>query len=527
MCILLGLDPANEPASAAHLRGLLALVSPHQARIADKTLKNMRANIGFVLRRYQPRMARGQMGLSPQWQHLRHALPQGQLRYRLSRFIRFCSGEGVAPEAVDDSVFAAFADQLVHGTLVREPHRRLRDTAMAWNTAVAGIPGWPASALAVPSTAQSYVLAWEDLPPGLRADAEAWLGQRAEPDPFAIGGRLRALRPATINARRFQLRQLVSALAHEGYPTASLTNLSVLVDPSVAEIALRFFWERAGRQPTAQTRGLAQVIVTIAREHGGAGKAQIERLRGFLRNLRPRSHGLTARNRERLRQLDDPRNLEALLLLPQRVLDRVGGKAETRQRDALDVQMAVMLELLLMMPIRRANVVRLRIGSQGHLRQARGKAGATHIVIPGDEVKNHRPLEYPLPAPTARLLQLYITHYRPLLMQGASDWLFPGAVPGQPKSLGHVSRQFPRTIRRLTGLDINLHLIRHIGAKLYLDRNPGAYETVRHVLGHAARSTAIDNYTGLEADAALRHYDHVILAIRAGIRQELDHGAQD
>lgn len=93
LCILLGLDPANEPASAAHLRGLLALVSPHQAQIADKTLKNMRANIGFVLRRYQPRMALGQMGLSPQWQHLRHALPQGQLRYRLSRFIRFCSGE--------------------------------------------------------------------------------------------------------------------------------------------------------------------------------------------------------------------------------------------------------------------------------------------------------------------------------------------------------------------------------------------------------------------------------------------------
>lgn len=59
--------------------------------------------------------------------------------------------------------------------------------------------------------------------------------------------------------------------------------------------------------------------------------------------------------------------------------------------------------------------------------------------------------------------------------------------------------------------------MRHIGAKLYLDENPGAYEVVRRILGHKSLSTTVNNYTGLEIEAAVKHFDAVILGIRDAI----------
>jgi integrase len=61
---------------------------------------------------------------------------------------------------------------------------------------------------------------------------------------------------------------------------------------------------------------------------------------------------------------------------------------------------------------------------------------------------------------------------------------------------------------------VNAHLFRHIGAKLYLDAHPGAYEVVRRVLGHRSMDTTTGFYTGLETAAAVRHFDETILRLR-------------
>ena len=49
-----------------------------------------------------------------------------------------------------------------------------------------------------------------------------------------------------------------------------------------------------------------------------------------------------------------------------------------------------------------------------------------------------------------------------------------------------------------TGLVMNPHLFRHLGAHLFLERHPGSYEEVRRVLGHKNIDTTIENYAGLE-----------------------------
>lgn len=143
-----------------------------------------------------------------------------------------------------------------------------------------------------------------------------------------------------------------------GADLSRLRSLADLARPEIAETALRFFWKRAGEKPTSQTSQLAQLVVTIAMQVAGADKAALERLRRYQAGLRPKQHGLSAKNRERLRQLDDRGSLESLLLLPQRVFERVTRQSKPSLRDALDVQIAVMLELLLMMPMRRRNIVR-------------------------------------------------------------------------------------------------------------------------------------------------------------------------
>jgi integrase len=74
--------------------------------------------------------------------------------------------------------------------------------------------------------------------------------------------------------------------------------------------------------------------------------------------------------------------------------------------------------------------------------------------------------------------------------------------------------QITQTVRRYTGLSVNPHLFRHVGAKLYLDHNPGGYEVMRRVLGHTDMGTTTNFYAGLETRNAARHFDEQILKLR-------------
>ena len=359
------------------------------------------------------------------------------------------------------------------------------------------------------------------MPSAFRDDVEAYLARLAGSDPLDIDGPAHPARASTLKTRRFQFLQLASALAHKGYPVEQLRNLRDLTDIAAVRLALQYFIDRAQREKTSQVAGLAALLYSVAAHWCKRPEAELELLRRFRRNLQPTTHGLTAKNRERLRQFTDEHKIIALLGLPPRMFEAIHRKQTLDRTDLADLQVALALEILLMAPIRRANVVGLRIGPDGHIKPRQDRKGTTHIVIGAHEVKNHRPLEYPVPAETARLIELYLARVLPLISDHPGDWLFPGEQPGQHRSFDAFSNQFTRTIRRWTGLTVNPHLMRHIGAKLFLDRNPGAYEVVRHVLGHSQRSTALDHYTGLETEAALRHYDRVILGIREGIAREV------
>jgi hypothetical protein len=74
-------------------------------------------------------------------------------------------------------------------------------------------------------------------------------------------------------------------------------------------------------------------------------------------------------------------------------------------------------------------------------------------------------------------------------------------------------RQITRAVEAHVGARMTPHQFRHTVAKIFLDRRPGEYETVRKMLGHKDLTTTYDCYSGAETQAA-EHFDDVILAAR-------------
>jgi integrase len=181
----------------------------------------------------------------------------------------------------------------------------------------------------------------------------------------------------------------------------------------------------------------------------------------------------------------------------------------TPRRAAVQAQVAVAIAILLIAPMRLNNLRQLRLDR--HLVR-HGKS--LHLVIPGEEVKNAVDLEFEVERQTRALLQWYLDEHRAVLAPAGSQALFPGAVKGA-KDGQSLRVNINKAICKHTGLEMNPHLFRHLAAKLYLDRHPGDYETVRRLLGHTSIETTIRFYAGFETKAATKHYQDVVIGLRA------------
>ena len=154
--------------------------------------------------------------------------------------------------------------------------------------------------------------------------------------------------------------------------------------------------------------------------------------------------------------------------------------------------------------------------------QLRSRHGRWSIAISGAESKNSVPIEALLPVESGRLLDIYIADYRPLLVVGRSDWLFPGREAGRPKSRDMLRLQLIAGVAAYCDLVIHPHLFRHIGAKSYLEGHPGAYGVVQLALQHKSMGTTVQNYCGTEGAHALAHLDAHVLKLRARADSKAD-----
>jgi hypothetical protein len=108
-------------------------------------------------------------------------------------------------------------------------------------------------------------------------------------------------------------------------------------------------------------------------------------LRAICKRLDSGKTGLTQKVRDRLRQFDDWVNVHAFVNLPQRIAARHRGRVHPSCADAFEVQSALAVDILRLVPMRIGNLSRLDL-DRNILRTRTN--GVTHFVMPAGEVKN-------------------------------------------------------------------------------------------------------------------------------------------
>jgi hypothetical protein len=143
-----------------------------------------------------------------------------------------------------------------------------RILARLWNTGIGQIDGWPGVRLMEPPVKPAVGPAWEDFSEGLRADVERELTRLTEIHRNKDGQRSRPCKPSTLMTRRRELVAAARMAVKIGIPIESLTSLSAVVHPDIAEKIIDGYWRKDGEVPTTYTINLICRFVGLAHENG-------------------------------------------------------------------------------------------------------------------------------------------------------------------------------------------------------------------------------------------------------------------
>jgi integrase len=304
------------------------------------------------------------------------------------------------------------------------------------------------------------------------------------------------------------LRVAASALVHQGVAPESIRSIADIVTLERFKLILRFLLDRHDGQTSPQVAQMAAFLKGVGKHWAKADDLVLFQMQKVASRLSTGRRGLTAKNRERLRPFDDPQTVALFLGLPQRIRREVEKDSRAPKLKAVLAQSAAAIALLQAVPLRVGNLA--NIDMRKHL-IARGKR--VYLVVSEHDTKNGEPIDFELPATTVDVIAWYIREYRPHLVRAPTDALFPGEGSG-PKVAYGLGPQIKATVFRFTGLQVNSHLFRHAGAKIFLDQRPGQYEVVRQVLRHRSIETTTSFYAGAETRSAGAHYAAVIDKLR-------------
>jgi integrase len=516
-CEAIALPPQDVPADTSWLQPRLARLRPAARGLSDKTWSNIQSNARSGLLRFgvvQKRISR-KSDLSPAWWSLWDTvLGSGDrsLPFSLSRFVHFLNRLGVEPEAVNDAHAAAYREALALNELRRSPDASMRAATRAWNLAVRRIPEWPRQTLSVPSLRRTIRIDPEKFPAKFREDLDRYIHDLAHPDPLGEVARLKPLRPASIAQYRTMLMRFASELVHAGMDIAEIDSLSALVRPKNAERGLRQILARNSNKPTQGAADMAFLLVSVGRNHVKLGEADQQALAKMAVHLSGKSSpGLSRKNRERLRPFDDPGTVRRLLLLPVKLLAR----AETAKTKGQAIRLreeAIAIAILQALPIRRENLGKIHL--EANLQ--RMGDGRVFLVFHEERVKNSRAIEFELPSDVVAMIADHVATRAPEACPPGTLWLFPRRDGSGPIRLTYLATRVQDRIAKEIGLKVNMHLFRHIAAKILLEARPGQYEVVRRLLGLSSLSQTLSYYAGFEAGTATQLFADILERARRG-----------
>jgi integrase len=511
-CQMLGVAPEHLAADIRSLADRMNTLNAPQARITQKTLVNLRSNTLAAIRMATPKPSR-RAPLTPDWQALFERLPNKMLSRGLSRLVHFLSASGISPHQVDDASIALFMHHVRTQTFHSKPNDLHRRTVGYWNRALTAVVAWPQNHLTVPSyRPPARTLPLAAFPVSFAKEVQAHLSWLAGHDLFCQNPPPKPCRPRTVDLRRKHILLAASALVRSGIAPQSIQGLADLVTVDAVKAILSGYLGNRNSEPSQFVRDLAGTLIQVARHWLRADPSHQQQLSDLRRRLGPDRVGLTQKNKETLRQFNDPENVRLLLDLPQRIYRRAARLRSSQPgRAAVQFQIALAIDILLAAPLRMHNLVALKLDQ--HLVRPHGRRGVMHIVIPPDEAKGGEILEYSLPDHLADSLDRYLRDYRPLL-NPKSQHLFVN-TKGKSKAQATLAQQINETIHKDIGLTITPHQFRHVAAKLIIDHQGPEFELVRQLLGHRSVKSTTNFYAGVQSLAAGRVYDKIIQGIRA------------
>ena len=441
-------------------------------------------------------------------QEARRLLDQAPDRHTRSQgvgFTGFLCREGIPLSEANEEHLRAYGAELA-SLGVRRLKQAIRDSARAWNKLVDTVPGWPRHRL-VPPTSHRSLLRFEDLPEEFRQDCLTYLSSRAEAgeDYLFSDSSTEPWAAATVKDRRGKLCQLALHYIETGGRLSELKSLSDLFVGNTFKKILKRIESKTGGQKNGHAANLAHNLLIIAKHYVEAPQEVIDAIRNAKNKLRPGKMGMTAKNRSRLRALIQDKDLPRLLRLPSDFIDTLDVSCPTLS-DAVKVQSALAIQIVLLAPMRAKNLAALDIDEHfDFVSQAQ-----THIEIKGVDVKNDADLSYVLGPRFMRLYRLYVDVYLPLLRKGSNSSALFISRNGLVKSPAALGSQVQAFIKAQTGLYVNIHLFRHLAGYIFLLHNPGQYEPVRQLLGHKDIRTTTNFYVGLEDEAIFKSYSAIL-----------------
>jgi integrase len=513
---LLDIDWKAVKTTPGALRNLLTRRCAAELGLSDRRWSNICSLIRSAFERFGTSGQRltTRIPLNQVWSSLLATVPtDGQKHWRdgLTRIACFCSATNFAPTELNQEHLLAFYHALVEEELIRNPRNKLKHTIACWNMCQKNLPGWPDVRLMSPFESTAYVIDRDAFPATFGEDIARWEKRVLDPDPMDEDAAPRALKPVTVKSQVDRLYRFASALVHrKALAIERITSLAVLVeDVDRFKEGLRFFLERHPDDSTDNTAKIAGTLRAVAKHHVRIDEQVQRKIDRISANLRSeRLHRLTPKNRERLRQFDDPENVARLLDYPAAETAR-GRKTNHPHRRAKCFERAAATMLLITTSMRAKNIRSLRLDHDVQFTHDR-----CFISVLGDEVKNGLPLDFELPADAITLLREYIELHRPNLQGSDGRYLFPGK-DGGPRPHNSMFDGLMTSIRKHTGLIMNPHLFRHVIAKIVVERDPGMALSMSRHLGHKRIDTTMQHYLGTEGRVVSRRIDEIVSSARS------------
>lgn len=505
----IGLPLTAIPAHPAYLQKKLAAVVPARVGLKIASWRNAKSLLGAALRGQGLHVMPGRYlaPIAAQWLPYWTLLPERPYKISLSRFMRYCSTSGIAPDDVSEATFEQFEHALHEESMVNKPGIVSRDTRRFWNKAGDLVATWPTLRVSIPDRRNRYTVPLAEFPASLSQELDEYRIALSG-DVLDFDSPLKPIKGTSADNKITALRRIASAAVASGMAPSELPDIQSIVRPETVKRAFQFIRERNGKNKMKSFDTMLAHVLSTSRHWVNAPKVDIAMLAKFKRTLNIDTYVMSDATSAILRDLDDPKVLRKFVQLPQTIFDEVECKKNIKRTDLVEVQVALAIAILTCAPIRPQNLANLHL--ERHLiAVGAGRKRRRHIRVPGAEVKNGEDLEYPLPDRVDRLLTIYLDKFRPRLARSRNLYLFPGAAEGH-KVASLLSNQIASLTKSRLGIRITAHKFRAVAGKIILDQNPAAQEVVRQVLGHRDVNTTITYYAPIQRDRAIKIYDEAL-----------------